>query len=722
MMHGGFGGGRYGRGMAGGIGLDQEDDSDRMYDHTVVTRLFKYLLPHWPRLLLTIVAVMVYTGTVVALPWMVALIIDRYVRAGDLSGLNVVVPIFVGLALIQYGSQYVHLRAMAFVGQKVLYTLRVGLFRHLQSLSMSFYNKNEVGRVMSRVQNDVQQLQEFLSIVIVTAADVLSLGGIITAMMLMNARLAGITLLIIPLLFVMIAVWQRFARHAFMRARRAISAVNADLQENISGVRVVQSMNREGANIRSFGAANSENLGANLEAGRLQAVLFPSVEFLSALGLALVIFFGGSLVLGEDIEVGVLVAFALYIQRFFEPVLNLTMQYGSLQRAMASGARIFELMDVEPDVVDRPGGRKIEAVSGDVRFEGVGFHYVEGEPVLQDVDLHVPAGQTVALVGPTGAGKTTIVSLLMRFYDVTEGRVLLDGADIRDISLDSLSTQMSIVPQEPYLFSGTVRENIRYNRTGASDEDVVRAATAVGAHDFIVRLEKGYDTPLQERGGNLSVGQRQLISFARALVADPQVLLLDEATANIDTYTEMLIQSALDELLRGRTAIVIAHRLSTIRNADRIVVLDQGRIVEEGKHTDLVERDGLYARLHSYSTEGGEHEPAPAAAASKNSVAGAWKMKLESPRGTREGVLEISVYGSSLSGTWTGERGTQQFAGGAVEGPTLSWEVRMPGPMGEISLRFSGLLADGVISGEVEFGSFGKGRFEAKRAEAVEDY
>ena len=722
MMHGGFGGGRYGRGMAGRIGLDQEDDSDRMYDHTVVTRLFKYLLPHWPRLLLTIVAVMVYTGTVVALPWMVALIIDRYVRAGDLPGLNVVVPIFVGLALIQYGSQYVHLRAMAFVGQKVLYTLRAGLFRHLQSLSMSFYNKNEVGRVMSRVQNDVQQLQEFLSIVIVTAADVLSLGGIITAMMLMNARLAGITLLIIPLLFVMIAVWQRFARHAFMRARRAISAVNADLQENISGVRVVQSMNREGANIRSFGAANSENLGANLEAGRMQAVLFPSVEFLSALGLALVIFFGGSLVLREEIEVGVLVAFALYIQRFFEPVLNLTMQYGSLQRAMASGARIFELMDVEPEVVDRPGGRKVEAVSGDVRFEGVGFHYVEGEPVLQDVDLHVPAGQTVALVGPTGAGKTTIVSLLMRFYDVTEGRVLLDGADIRDISLDSLSTQMSIVPQEPYLFSGTVRENIRYNRTGASDEDVVRAATAVGAHDFIVRLEKGYDTPLQERGGNLSVGQRQLISFARALVADPRVLLLDEATANIDTYTEMLIQRALDELLRGRTAIVIAHRLSTIRNADRIVVLDQGRIVEEGIHTDLVERDGLYARLHSYSTEGGEHEPASAAAASKNGVAGAWKMKLESPRGTREGVLELSVYGSSLSGTWTGERGTQQFAGGAVEGPTLSWEVRMPGPMGEISLRFSGLLADGVISGEVEFGSFGKGRFEATRAEAVEEY
>ena len=734
MMHGGFGGGSwmrgggsYGRGMAGRLGLDSEDEDGQIYDHAVVLRLARYLLPHWPKLLLTLAAVAVYTGTIVALPWTVMLIIDDYVRVGDLSGLNVIVPIFVGLALLQYGSQYVHLRTMAFVGQKVLYTLRVGLFQHLQRLSMSFYNKNEVGRVMSRVQNDVQQLQEFLSIVIITIADVLSLGGIIVAMVLMNAQLAVITLLIIPLLFVMMTVWQRFARRAFMRARQAISAVNAGLQENISGVRVVQSMNREGANIRSFDAANSENLGANLEAGRLQAVLFPSVEFLSALGLALVIFFGGSLVLDSAIEVGILVAFALYIQRFFEPVLNLTMQYGSLQRAMASGTRIFELMDVEPDVVDRPGSKDVETVSGDVQFEGVGFHYVEGESVLQDVDLHVQSGQTVALVGPTGAGKTTIVSLLMRFYDVTEGSIMLDGTDIRDISLDSLSKQMSIVPQEPYLFSGTIRDNIRYNRTGASDESIVRAATAVGAHDFIMKMENGYDTPLQERGGNLSIGQRQLISFARALVANPRVLLLDEATANIDTYTEMLIQRALDELLRGRTAIVIAHRLSTIRNADRIVVLDHGQIVEEGRHADLVERGGLYARLHSYSTEGAQHEPEPAAAVSTNgparppSVAGAWKMTLESPRGTREGILELAVDGSSLSGTWTGERGSQQFAGGTVEGSNVSWQVKMSGPMGEFSLSFSGLLADGVISGEVQFGSFGKGKFEATRAEAVQE-
>ena len=615
MMHGGFRGGgwmarggrgAYGRGTAGQAGVEQDDEGGQIYDHTVVTRLFRYLLPYWPRLLITLAAVLVYTGAIVALPWTIALIIDRYVRAGDLSGLNVIVPIFVGIAFLQYVSQYVYLMAMALVGQKVLYKLRVGLFRHLQGLSMNFYNKNEVGRVMSVVQNDVQQLQEFLSIVIITFADVLSLGGIIAAMVIMDAQLALITLLVIPLLVVMMAIWQRSARRAFMRARQAISAVNAGLQENISGVRAVQSMNREDANIRSFGVANSENLGANLEAGKMQAALFPAVEILSALALALVIFFGGSRVLDNAIEVGVLIAFALYIQRFFEPVMNLTMQYGSLQRAMASGSRIFEMMDVEPEVMDRPGSRTTVAATGDVRFEAVDFHYVEGDPILRDVSFHVPAGHKVALVGPTGAGKTTLLSLLMRFYDVTKGRVLLDGVDIRDMTLDSLSRQISIVPQEPYLFSGTIRENIRYNRVEATDEEVVRAAKAVGAHDFIENLEKGYDTPLQERGGNLSVGQRQLISFARALVADSRVLLLDEATANVDTYTEMLIQKALDELLRGRTAIIIAHRLSTIRNADQIVVLDQGRVTETGKHHDLLAKGGLYAQLHSFSSESAE--------------------------------------------------------------------------------------------------------------------
>lgn len=590
------------------VDVDDEDQGT-IYDREVIARLLLYVVPQWRIMAVTIVAMLVYTATVVAVPWIVKLAIDDYVRPGDISGLNWVVLAFLAAALVQFGSNYLHLKLMARVAQRVLYRLRVDLFSHTQGLSMSYFDRNEVGKTMSRVQNDVQHLQEFISIMVLSLADVLSLGGIVLAMFIMNVSLALITFSVIPLLFVMLVVWQRFARLAFLRVRQRLAIVNSELQENISGVRVVQSLNREQSNIRRFGKANYSHLDATLQSSRYSAFLFPSVEVVSAIGLGLVVFFGGSMVLNDGLEAGILVAFALYIQRFFDPVRNLTMQYGDLQRAMASGTRIFELLDEKSEISDKPAAETLEFARGEVRYEGVGFYYAPDAPVLQDVDLHVRPGETVALVGPTGAGKTSFVSLLMRLYDVKAGRITVDGHDLRDVTQESLVRQMSTVTQEPFLFSGTVRENIRYNHMEVTDEEVEAAAKSVGAHEFIAKLHQGYETPLHERGSNLSVGQRQLVSFARALAADPRILILDEATASIDTYTEVLIQKALNELLKDRTAFVIAHRLSTIRNSDRILVLDQGRIVDEGTHDELLTRRGLYADLHSFTGDGEAPHP-----------------------------------------------------------------------------------------------------------------
>ena len=592
--------------------LDEAEALGKFYDQRVVSRLAAYALPHKFLMALSAVGIILYTGSSLATPWLIGYGVDHFVKGGDFSGLYWLAIAYFLVSAVGYGANYVYLVSVAKVGQRVLFRLRSDMFHHLQRLSLSFYDANEVGIIMSRVQNDVSQLQEFLNTVVVSTADLLALLGIVAVLFWLDVPLAGMALVSMPVLIIIMVLWQRRARQRFMAVRRAIAIVNAGLQENISGVRVIQSLRREDQNLREFDRRNEGHLEATLRAGRLAALLNTLVEPLVAVALAAVIIFGGWKVMNGALAVGVLVAFVLYVQRLFEPIRMLTMQYTEVQRAMISGVRIFEILDTPPAVKDREGAIDLPPIEGRVRFENVGFSYVPDIPVLKDVTLDIQPGETVALVGPTGAGKSTVVSLIARFYDVSEGRITVDGHDLRDVCRHSLARQMGMVLQEPFLFSGTVRDNIKYARPDAPEEAMVAAAQAVGAHDFIVRLDNGYETPVHERGVNLSVGQRQLLAFARALLADPRILILDEATANVDTLTEMAIQKALKRLLAGRTSFVIAHRLSTIRDASRIVVLDKGQIVDMGRHLDLLARDGLYRRLYTMSYAPQE-SPSPSA-------------------------------------------------------------------------------------------------------------
>ena len=606
---GGGGGGMFGgmRGMhAGGMhspttdNLTDENILGKAYDNKVVMRLFSYLSGNYKYAILSLIAVIIYTIANVCIPLFIMFGIEQGVNNGNVNALHLIGIGFLFLTLIHFGANYLQFVFVAKVGQEILYALRLHMFNHLQALSPSFFHRTPVGRIMSRSQSDVLQLQELFEMMVVSLADILSLFGIIIVMLVVDWQLALVSLSIIPILFLVLGYWQRFARRSFMRIRRAIAMVNGEYNQNITGVRVVQSLNRQDENLKHFNGLNQEHLNANLQASKFSGGLQPTVEFLIGIGLGFgVVLFGGVLAQRGDLDWGVLVAFALWIQRFFEPIRHLTMQYSQFQRAMAAGVRLFEMIDLEPEVNDVPNAISMPMVQGKIEFKDVSFHYVEGVEVLQNINLQINPGENVALVGSTGAGKSTFVTLIHRFADVTKGSILVDGYDLKEVDRQSLVNQMSMVLQEPFLFSGTVKDNIRYNHQDASDEAVYDAAKAVGADEFINALEDGYNTVLAERGVNLSVGQRQLLSFARAVVGDPRILILDEATASIDTHTEVLIQQALQKILKDRTSIVIAHRLSTIRNADKIVVLDHGQVAEIGNHEELLTKRGVYSRLYS---------------------------------------------------------------------------------------------------------------------------
>jgi ABC-type multidrug transport system fused ATPase/permease subunit len=579
-------------------GAKVEDWSWRRTRRRIGT-LARFAVRYKVRTSLSVVSLLAATATALAPPFLSKYAVDDGIRRHDLTKLWWIVGAFLLAGLLNWGMSYAQTYLTGWVGERILADLRNDLFQHLQRLSLGFYERNRAGVLISRLTNDVEAIDQLVTDGVTSLVqNTLTLVGTAVLLFVLDWRLALATLAVIPLMSVATIIFRVRAARAYSAVRERLGLVTATLAEDIAGMRVVQAFTREHTNADRFRDVAESYRESNMETVVLNGLYFPFVDLLSTVALGIVLLYGGHLYFNGAVTIGTLFAFMLYVQNFFDPVQQLSQLYNTFLSATAALDKIMDVLDEQPEIRDRPGARELPHVSGHVRFESVRFGYGQGPEVLHELDLDVPAGTTVALVGHTGAGKSTIAKLLARFYDPRGGRITVDGFDLRDVSQRSLRRQLGIVPQEGFLFAGTVTENIAFGRPEATPEAVVRAAQAVGAHEFILRLEDGYETNLQERGTRLSLGQRQLVALARALLADPRILILDEATSSVDIGTERKIEQALRLLLAGRTAFIIAHRLSTIRDADLIVVLEHGRIVEQGSHEELLAGRGLYTSLY----------------------------------------------------------------------------------------------------------------------------